>query len=150
MTDNLHRIAVSFALEAGAAADAVRLNTVIAQRFESQILLGTGGNSCPHVTIALGEADHIALAPHRTVDEESTEAFRMSFSAAARETVTGRYVLADIALPQRVARWRSALRAKLAVHLSGLGRTSDTPHLTIAVIEGQALAVDQFLAVGAH
>ncbi|MFD7022519.1 2'-5' RNA ligase family protein [Promicromonospora sukumoe] len=141
---------MSFAVEGKAADDAVHLNTALTQSFDSQIHLGADGNSLPHVTIALGEADPIALTDIVMLVDRAArngEPFRMSFGPVARETVTGRYVLADVGIPEHVAVWRSTLRAEIAEHLIGLGRTTDDPHLTVAVVDGQESAVDQFLAV---
>lgn len=56
------KIGVSFPVEGAAADDLVRLNAAIADQFGSQIWFGSDGNSRPHVTIALGEADQGALA----------------------------------------------------------------------------------------
>ncbi|WP_285103995.1 2'-5' RNA ligase family protein [Promicromonospora sp. MEB111] len=149
MIDSQQRVGVSFAVEGEAADDAVRLNAALAQSFDSQIRLGAGGNSSPHVTIALGEADRAALASIIAVVDKAvrdTKPFRMSFGQVARETVTGRYVLADVVIPVQVAVWRSTLHAKITEHLSGVGRTTDDPHLTIAVVDGQESAVDRLLA----
>ena len=70
----------------------------------------------------------------------------MSVGPAARETVTGRYVLADAELPILVRRWRSDLHTTIGCHLIAEGRTTDDPHLTVAVVEGHDNAVDQLLA----
>lgn len=150
MIGSQHRVGVSFAVEGKAADDAVRHNLALTQSFGSQIRLGAAGNSRPHVTIALGEADHVALASIIALVDEAardTKPFRMSFGQVSRETVTGRYILADVVIPEHVAVWRSALHTKIADHLGGVGRTTDDPHLTIAVIDGQESAVDRFLAM---
>lgn len=152
MIDGQQRIGVSFAVEGEAAVDAVRLNSVLTQRFDSEIRLRADGNSHPHVTIALGEADQVALAGIIALVDQAareTRPFRMSFGRVSREIVTGRYVLADVVIPKNVAVWRSTLRTKIAGHLSGAGRTTDDPHLTIAVVDSQDSAVDQFLALHA-
>jgi 2'-5' RNA ligase len=143
------KIGVSFAVEGTAADDVVQLNTAIAGSFGSQVRFGPDGNSQPHVTIALGEAGQNALAHVITLVEKTartTEPFLMAFGPVARETVTGRYLLADVYLPGPIRQWRSALRARIADHLSGLGRTTDEPHLTVAVVEDHDTAVDQLLS----
>ena len=149
MNDVSKKIGVSFAVENDAADAAGRLNTAVAERFGSQILLGPTGNSHPHVTIAMGEIDPGALSLVTKLVHEACrtiEPFAMSFGPAARETMTGRYVLADVALPTTVHLWRDALRTKIANHLAGLSRATDDPHLTLAVVEGHDDAVDQLLA----
>ncbi|MFD7308586.1 2'-5' RNA ligase family protein [Promicromonospora sp. NPDC059942] len=153
MIESQQKIGVSFAVEGRAAEDAVRLNAALAQSFGSQIHLGAGGNSRPHVTIALGEADEVALVSIIALVRRAVRdmrPFRMSFGQVARETVTGRYVLADVLVPEHAAAWRSTLHAKVAHHLSGVSRTTDEPHLTIAVPGDQQSTVDRFLAVHAH
>jgi 2'-5' RNA ligase len=153
VSDALQKIGVSFAVEGTAAEDAIRLSIAITEEFSSQIRLGGDSNSRPHVTIALGEADQHAVARViELVDEavRTTGPFRMGFGSVARESVTGRYVLADVAIPEHVLEWRSALRNKIASDLSGLGRMTDDPHLTVAVVEDQDSAVDQFLATRNH
>lgn len=152
MTDSQQRIGVSFAVEGEAAVDAVRLNSALTQRFDSEIRLRADGNSRPHVTIALGEADQVALASIIALVDKAvrdTKPFRMRFGRVSREIVTGRYVLADVVIPEDVAVWRSTLHAKIADHLSGVGRTTDDPHLTVAVVDSQDSAVEQFLALHA-
>ena len=72
--------------------------------------------------------------------------FRMRLGPVARETVTGRYVLAEAELPAFVRRWRSELRTRIAGHLTGQGRTTDDPHVTVAVVEGHDDGVDRLLA----
>ena len=149
MSDDLQRIGVSFAVEGAAADDFARLNAAIADQSGSQIRLGSDGNSSPHVTIALGSADPDALARvialvHKAV--RATEPFLMRFGPIARENVTGRYVLADVTMPESVRQWRRALHTKIADHLSGVGRTTDDPHLTVAVIEERHEEVDQLLS----
>jgi 2'-5' RNA ligase len=142
------KIGVSFAVEGTAADDVVRLNTAIAGSFGSQVRFGPDGNSRPHVTVALGEAGQNALAHVIALVERTartTEPFLMAFGPVARETVTGRYVLADVYLPGPIRQWRSALRARIADHLSGRGRTTDEPHLTVAVVEEHGTAVDELL-----
>ncbi|GAB3168924.1 hypothetical protein GCM10027059_32760 [Myceligenerans halotolerans] len=148
MNELPQKVGVSFAVEGAAADDLVRLNAAIADQFGSQIRLGSDGNSRPHVTIALGEADQGALARVIALLDRAvrtTRPFPMRFGPVAREIVTGRYVLADVVMPDPVRQWRRALRARIADHLSGLGRTTDDPHLTVAVVENQHDAVDQFL-----
>lgn len=149
MSEVSQKIGVSFAVEAAAVDDVVRLNTAIAGSFGSQVRFGPDGNSRPHVTVALGDASQNALAHVITLVEKTartTEPFLMTFGPVARETVTGRYVLADVYLPGPIRQWRSALRARIADHLSGLGRTTDEPHLTVAVVEGHDAAVDHLLS----
>jgi 2'-5' RNA ligase len=147
--DASRKIGVSFAVEGRATDDVARLNAVISEKFSSEIRFGPAGNSRPHITIALGSADP-ALLTHVTelVDAavHTIEPFRMRFGLVARETVTGRYILADAVLPAAVRRWRSDLRTRLADHLIGQGRTTDEPHLTVAVVDGQDNAVDHLLA----
>lgn len=148
MSDDLQKIGVSLAVEGPAADDFARLNAAIADQYSSQIRLGSNGNSRPHVTIALGEADRGALARVVVLVREAartTEPFLLRFGPVARENVTGRYVLADVAMPAPVRQWRRALHAKIADHLSGVGRTTDDPHLTVAVVEKDHEKVDQFL-----
>lgn len=148
MNDTPRKVGVSFAVEGAAADDIVRLNAAIADQLGSQIRLGSDGNSRPHVTIALGEADQGALARVIALVEKAartTGPFSMRFGPVTREIVTGRYILADVVMPDPVRQWRRALRAKIADHLSGLGRTTDDPHLTVAVIENQHEAVDELL-----
>ena len=134
MSDVYQKIGVSFAVEGSAAADVVWLNTAITDSFGSQVRFGPDANSQPHVTVALGEADQDALARVIALVGEAartTEPFTMAFGPIARETVTGRYVLADVYMPDPIRHRRSALRARIANHLSGLGRTTDEPHLTV-------------------
>lgn len=148
MPDGSQKIGVSFAVEGTAADDAVRLNAAISERFGSEIQLGPAGNSRPHVTIALGVASAAALANVLSLVDEAVRAigpFPMSVGPAARETVTGRYVLADAELPTLVRHWRSGLRTTIGCHLTGESRTTDDPHLTVAVVEGHDNAVDQLL-----
>jgi 2'-5' RNA ligase len=148
VNDTPQKVGVSFAVEGAAADDIVRLNAAIADQFGSQIRLGSDGNSRPHVTIALGEADQGALARVIALVDKAartTGPFPMRFGPVAREIVTGRYILADVVMPDPVRHWRRALHAQIAEHLNGLGRTTDDPHLTVAVVENQHNAVDQFL-----
>jgi 2'-5' RNA ligase len=149
VSGDLQKIGVSFAVEGTTADDFARLNTAIANQTGSQIRLGSGGNSHPHVTIALGEADRDALARvvvlvHRAT--RTTQPFLMKFGSVTRETVTGRYVLADVDMPARVHQWRRDLHAKIAGYLSGVGRTTDDPHLTVAVVEEDHEELDQLLS----
>lgn len=149
MSEVSQKIGVSFAVEGTAADDVVRLNTAIAGSSGSQVRFGPDGNSRPHVTVALGDASQNALAHVIALVEKTartTGPFLMAFGPVARETVTGRYVLADVYLPGPIRQWRSALRARIADHLSGLGRTTDEPHLTVAVVEEHDTAVDELLA----
>lgn len=62
MSEVSQKIGVSFAVEAAAVDDIVRLNTAIAGSFGSQVRFGPDGNSRPHVTVALGDASQNALA----------------------------------------------------------------------------------------
>lgn len=149
MPDVLQKIGVSFAIERRAADDVARLTAVISEQFSSEIRFGPDGNSRPHVTIALGTADPAALDyVTELVDEavRTIEPFWMRFGLVARETVTGRYILADAVLPASVRRWRSDLRTRIADLLIGQGRTTDDPHLTVAVVDSHGNAVDQLLA----
>jgi len=147
--DVSQKIGVSFVVNGSAADDVVRLNAAISEQFGSEIRFGPAGNSCPHVTIALGTPDKAALTCVTGLVDEAVrtiEPFRMRFGLAARETVTGRYVLSDADLPASVRRWRSDLRARIADRLIEQGRTTDDPHLTVAVVEGNDHGVDQLLA----
>jgi 2'-5' RNA ligase len=149
VSDDLQKIGVSFAVEGTAADDFARLNAAIANRTGSQIRLGSDGNSDPHVTIALGEADGDALARVVVLVQNATRTtgpFLMKFGSVARENVTGRYVIADVDMPARVRQWRRDLHAKIAGYLSGVGRTTDDPHLTVAVVEGRNKEIDQLLS----
>jgi DNA-binding FrmR family transcriptional regulator len=100
------------------------------------------------VTVALGEAgeEDVALVI-ALVDRavKKLEPFTMRFGPIARETVTGRYVLADISIDATVQQWRHRLRERVSGHLSGLGRMTDEPHLTVAVVEDHHEAVDRIL-----
>ncbi|MEU4387493.1 2'-5' RNA ligase family protein [Promicromonospora sp. NPDC023805] len=148
MSEVSQKIGVSFAVEGTAADDVVRLHTAIAGSFGSQVRFGRDGNSRPHVTVALGEADQASLAHVIALVEKAartTEPFLLAFGPVARKAVTGRYVLADVYLPGSIRQWRSALRARIANHLSGLGRTTDEPHLTVAVVDEHGVAVDDLL-----
>lgn len=148
MIDVPQKIGVSFAVEGAARDDIVRLNKVIADGFGSQVRFGGGGNSEPHVTVALGETgqEDVALVI-ALVDQvvRELEPFTMRFGPIGRETVTGRYVLADIVVDAAVLQWRHRLRERIAGHLSGLGRMTDEPHLTLAVVEDHHEAVDRIL-----
>jgi hypothetical protein len=149
--DDLQKIGVNFAVEGAAADDCARLNAAIAGQSGSQIRLGSEGNSRPHVTIALGEADRDAVAQvillvHTAV--RTTGPFLMRFGPIARENVTGRYVLAGVAMPEPVHLWRRSLHARIAGYLSGVGRTTDDPHLTVAVVEEKHEEVDRLLSRG--
>ncbi|WP_275004125.1 2'-5' RNA ligase family protein [Promicromonospora iranensis] len=149
MSELSQKMGVSFAVEGTAADDVVQLNTTIAGSFGSQVRFGQDGNSRPHVTVALGEVGQNALAHAIALVERSTrtaEPFLMTFGPVARESVTGRYVLADVYLPEPIRQWRSALHTRITDHLSGLGRTTDEPHLTVAVVEEHGTAVDELLA----
>jgi 2'-5' RNA ligase len=149
VSDNLQKIGVSFAVEGLAADDFIRLNAAITDQCGSQVQLGPDGNSRPHVTISLGDTDREGLARVILIVRKAartTEPFLMRFGAVARENVTGRYVLADVAMPAPVRQWRSALHAKIADYLSGVGRTTDDPHLTVAVVEENHEEVDQLLS----
>lgn len=98
---------VSFAVEGSAVDDISRLNVAIAEQFGSEIRFGPEGNSRPHVTIALGTADAAALPQVVALVDEAVrtmQPFRMRFGPVARETVTGRYVLADAEPPAFVRR----------------------------------------------
>jgi hypothetical protein len=143
------KIGVSFAVEGTAADDVVRLNTTISEPFGSEIRFGPAGNSRPHVTIALGTTNIAALTDVTSLVDEAVRTivpFPMRIGLAARETVTGRYVLADAELPALVRQWRRDLRTTIGCHLTGEGRMTDDAHLTVAVIEGHDNAVDQLLA----
>lgn len=149
MSDRSQKIGVSFAVEGTAAEDAVRLNAAISERFGSEIRFGPAGNSHPHVTIALGTASIAALADVLSLVDEAARTlgpFPMRVGPAARETVTGRYVLADAELPTLVRHWRSDLRTTIGCHLAGESRTTDDPHLTVAALEGHDNAVNRLLA----
>lgn len=149
MSDVPQKIGLSFAVEGRAADDVARLNASISEQVGSEIRFGPAGNSQPHITIALGVVDPAALTyATRLVgkDVRAIEPFRIRFGMVARETVTGRYILVDADLPVSIRRWRSDLRTRIADHLIGQGRTTDDPHLTIAVVEGSDGAVDQLLA----
>ena len=149
MPDASQKIGVSFAVEGTAADDVVRLNVAISEQFGSEIRFGPAGNSRPHVTIALGTANIAALADVISLVDEAVrtiEPFPMSVGPAARETVTGRYVLADAELPTLVRHWRSDLRTTIGSHMTGEGRMTDDAHLTVAVVEDHDNAVDQLLA----
>jgi 2'-5' RNA ligase len=146
--DVSQKIGVSFAVEGRAADDVARLNAVVSEQFNSEIRFGPDGNSRPHVTIALGTADPAVLDyVTELVDEavETIEPFWMRFGLVARETATGRYILADAVLPASVRRWRSDLRTRIADCLIGQGRTTDDPHLTVAVVDGHNNTVDHLL-----
>lgn len=148
MTDVPQKIGVSFAVEGAARDDIVRLNTVIADKFGSQVRFGVSGNSEPHVTVALGDAGEEDVALVIALLDEAVrelEPFTMRFGPIGRETVTGRYVLADIFVDAAVLQWRHWLRERIAGRLSGLGRMTDEPHLTLAVVEDHHEAVDQIL-----
>lgn len=140
---------MSFAVEGAAHDDAARLNALITNDTSSEVRFGAEGNSAPHVTIALGEADGddtarvVALVTHAV---RKLEPFTMSFGPVEREHVTGEYVLASVVVEHAVRRWRSLLREQIARHLSGLGRMTDEPHLTLAVVEDSCRkAVDDLL-----
>lgn len=142
---------MSFAVEGAAHDDAVLLNALVANDTSSEVRLGAEGNSAPHVTIALGEAHGddtarvVALVAHAV---RELEPFTMTFGPVEREHVTGQYVLAGVVVEDAVRRWRSRLRDRIAQHLSGLGRMTEEPHLTLAVVEDsddRRQAVDSLL-----
>ena len=71
--------------------------------------------------------------------------FRLEFGSPYREHATGRYVFADVEGPSRFLEWRRIARDRLSPLLVDLARTSDEPHLTIAVAESGHDEIDEFL-----
>lgn len=145
----LVKIGVSFAVEGPAADDCRFVNTAISRRFGSLVRFGDGGNSRPHVTVALGTV-HVADLD-QVIGVIETEAprlrpFVLRFGPVAREHVTGGYVLADVVADDVVRVWRAGVREKVAPLMQGLGRTTSDPHLTLAVVEDHAEEIDHLLS----
>ncbi len=104
--------------------------------------------SFPHVTAAMGEVEEAEL--EQIVEALAdlvgqTSATPVRFGAPYRESTTGRYVIAEVFLPQELEDLRRTIRSRTEGLFREAARTSVGAHVTIAHVEAEFAAVDSLL-----
>lgn len=143
------KVGINIPIVSPAAETCIEINRLINKATSGAVIFGLEGNSSPHVTIAMGlivRSDIKELVKLlEGLVSKLDHPIRMDFSKPYRETVTGRYVLADVILDESVQQWRRFVREQLLHIFAEPARTSEQPHLTLGLAETGQSTVDQAL-----
>ncbi|WP_330176581.1 2'-5' RNA ligase family protein [Streptomyces sp. NBC_01498] len=144
---------VNFPVTAHALEACSRFNAQLFSLTGSMVAFGPGGNSSPHVTIAMGTLrsggnlreleDAVAGALSSFPDDDSPPV--MAFGPVYRESLTGHYIFADVRFSERVQKWRKETQSALAPLFVEPARTTDVPHLTLGHVSVDIDRVDAFI-----
>lgn len=150
MPESQVKININFPVFGNTLTDCLMLNRDISRKSVSSIRFGPDGNSSPHVTILMGDVEcsnvtclsEIVAKMARTLPSSVAAKFGKPY----RETVTGRYIMANVVVPHHMAMWRLALRQALSQYFISESRMSKDLHVTLAVLETPSTTIDSYLA----
>lgn len=145
------KINISWPMHGSTSSECVTLNQRIDDVASSAVVFGgSGRNSSPHVTIAMGMVEDMKAVSHvaellkdmlKGVNEAS-----FYFGPAHRDSQTGRYVVCEVSMPDAWLQFRKVLKERCDrdVFVES-ARTSDRPHLTVAHVTSHLVEVDALL-----
>lgn len=150
MPDDEMKINVNFPVGGSTLAQCLVLNEEIATITHSSIRFGALGNSKPHVTLLMGNVMAAELpSVTRIVRQYASQlpgVIDADFSRPYRETLTGRYIMADVTTPMEVMEWRLSLRQAIDDYFVSEARMSEELHVTLAVLDEPSTIADGYLA----
>jgi hypothetical protein len=144
------KIGINFPIVSPSLEVCLEVNSRLDDIAESFVRFGDGGNSSPHVTVAMGtlnsesDLDEIKRIM-RTKAMNLPKRASMSFGGIYREILTGHYIFSDISFSHGIGEWRLEAQKILSSFFSEAARTSEVPHLTVGHISSKEGDVDSFL-----
>lgn len=149
MSDNQIKININFPISGPVLAKCLEINKEVANLAGSVVRFGSGGNSTPHVTLMMGtvktanipELERLA----RGYAQNLPAAIPVAFSRPYREDLTGRYVMADVSVPDQVLSWRTELQDAVKGYFVDAARMSQDLHVTLAVLDKPSPMADSYL-----
>ena len=148
------KVNINFPITGPALARCLEVNQDIEELTESVVRFGPSGNSTPHVTLMMGTIEEVNIPEIERVIRGYSENLPSKVAAELgrpyRETLTGRYVMADVTVPSNVLIWRTELRNAVEGYFVDAARMSDDLHVTLAVLEKPSTVIDPYLSTSAE